>query len=110
VRPGHIKPELIIDQDTMEMERRVVISSEISDFFMNISANDDKSSVIGSSIAADLEATKLEAIKKQKWYIIKFQSFCETDVNPIDRRNYEKYFVLGEVTTLVFFFKYIVIF
>jgi hypothetical protein len=97
-----------VDQNAVQMERRVKISSDLSEFLSNIGvANDDKSSVIGSSIVADHELNKLEAIKRQKWYIIKFQSFCESPVNPLDRRDYDKYYVLAEVKFHLWFNKLI---
>lgn len=42
----------------------------------------------------------LEAIKKQHWYFINFQTFCKSDVNPDPNEDYDPYFVLAEVALL----------
>ena len=45
-------------------------------------------------------SVSLEAIKKQHWYFINFQTFCKSDVNPDPNEDYDPYFVLAEVSTL----------
>jgi hypothetical protein len=48
---------------------------------------------------------KLDQIKNQRWYFIKFQSFCKPDINPLpDEFNYESYYVLAEVNYILFKF------
>lgn len=39
----------------------------------------------------------LNAIKKQHWYFINFQTFCKSEVNPDPTYDYSPYFVLAEV-------------
>jgi hypothetical protein len=40
------------------------------------------------------------SITNQRWYFIKFQTFCKSDVNPDTQFNYKPYFVLAEVALI----------
>jgi hypothetical protein len=44
----------------------------------------------------------VEFIKNQRWYFIKFQSFCKSEMNPMHEYDYSPYYVLAELGLVEF--------
>ena len=75
--------------DNMPKDERSV---QLEEFFRGISSIKRENDVDGDT---------LSGIKNQCWYFCKFQTFCQSQINP-DKESYEynPYFVLAEVEHL----------
>ena len=70
-------------------------SLELEDFLRRISSIKRES---------DADGDTLSGIKNQYWYFCKFQTFCQSQVNPEKKEfpEYNPYFVLAEVKEFSF--------
>ena len=91
-----IKIDPILAHPEYDVDRAAVGLKDLRDLF-GLNGAKSKHQARDQAAASAVE----EQIKDQKWYFIKFITFCRCDSSDFkDRPNYSPYYVLGEVSHL----------